>query len=103
MYPKQTNPSPEIYLASFEKFGIDLGLERIQDLLHLLGNPHQLVPIIHIAGTNGKGSVCAFLLAILQEAGYRVGRYTSPHLRAWHERITINGEWINEQIGRAHV
>jgi dihydrofolate synthase/folylpolyglutamate synthase len=97
MSPKQTNPSPEIYLASFEQFGIHLGLERIQDLLHRLGNPHQLVPIIHIAGTNGKGSVCAFLLSILQEAGYRVGRYTSPHLRAWHERITINGEWISDQ------
>ena len=100
MSPKPVNPSPfnpEEYLASFDKFGIHLGLERIQQLLHTLGNPHQQVPIIHIAGTNGKGSVCAFLLSILQSAGYRVGRYTSPHLLDWRERITINGEWISNQ------
>ena len=100
MSPKPVNPSPfnpEEYLASFDKFGIHLGLERIQQLLHTLGNPHQQVPIIHVAGTNGKGSVCAFLLSILQAAGYRVGRYTSPHLLDWRERITINGEWISNQ------
>ncbi|MFZ4556767.1 MAG: bifunctional folylpolyglutamate synthase/dihydrofolate synthase, partial [Pseudanabaena sp.] len=100
MSPKPVNPSPfnpEEYLASFDKFGIHLGLERIQQLLHTLGNPHQQVPIIHVAGTNGKGSVCAFLLSILQVAGYRVGRYTSPHLLDWRERITINGEWISNQ------
>lgn len=100
MSPKPVNLSPfdpEEYLASFDKFGIHLGLDRIQQLLHTLGNPHQQVPIIHIAGTNGKGSVCAFLLSILQAAGYRVGRYTSPHLLDWRERITINGEWISNQ------
>jgi dihydrofolate synthase/folylpolyglutamate synthase len=100
MSPKPVNPSPfnlEEYLASFDKFGIHLGLERIQQLLYTLGNPHQQIPIIHIAGTNGKGSVCAFLLSILQAAGYRVGRYTSPHLLDWRERITINGEWISNQ------
>ncbi len=91
------NKSPEEFLASFDKFGICLGLERIQQLLNCLGNPHQQVPIIHVAGTNGKGSVCAFLLSILQAAGYRVGRYTSPHLLDWRERITINGEWISNQ------
>jgi len=53
--------------------------------------------VIHVAGTNGKGSVCAFLLSILQAAGYRVGRYTSPHLIDWRERITINGEWISDR------
>jgi len=101
MSPKLTNPiifqSTEEYLASFDKFGIHLGLERIQQLLKSLGNPHQQVPVIHIAGTNGKGSVCAFLLSILQAAGYRVGRYTSPHLIDWGERITINGEWISDR------
>ena len=95
MYPKLANPSFEEYLASFDKFGIHLGLERIQQLLETLGNPHQQVPVIHVAGTNGKGSVCAFLLSILRTAGYRVGRYTSPHLLDWRERITINGEWIS--------
>jgi dihydrofolate synthase / folylpolyglutamate synthase len=97
MYPKLANPSIEEYLASFDKFGIHLGLERIQQLLETLGNPHQQVPVIHVAGTNGKGSVCAFLLSILQAAGYRVGRYTSPHLLDWRERITINGKWISNQ------
>ncbi len=94
MSPNLTNQSPEEFLDSFDKFGIHLGLERIQQLLKALGNPHQQVPIIHVAGTNGKGSVCAFLLSILQTAGYRVGRYTSPHLLDWRERITINGAWI---------
>jgi dihydrofolate synthase/folylpolyglutamate synthase len=55
-----------------------------------LGNPQQCVPIIHVTGTNGKGSVCAYLSAVLTEAGYRVGRYTSPHLIDWTERICLN-------------
>ncbi len=97
MSPKPVNQSPEEFLASFDKFGIHLGLERIQQLLKDLGSPHQLFPVVHIAGTNGKGSVCAFLLSILQTAGYRVGRYTSPHLLDWRERITINGEWISNE------
>ena len=97
MSPKLTNESPDEFLANFDKFGIHLGLERIQQLLNSLGNPHQQIPIIHVAGTNGKGSVCAFLLSILQAAGYRVGRYISPHLLDWRERITINGEWISNE------
>ncbi len=97
MSPKLINPSPEDFLDSFDKFGIHLGLERIHQLLSTLGNPHQQIPVIHVAGTNGKGSVCAFLLSILQAAGYHVGRYTSPHLIDWRERITINGEWISNQ------
>lgn len=97
MSPKPVNQSPEEFLASFDKFGIHLGLERIQQLLKDLGSPHQQFPVVHIAGTNGKGSVCAFLLSILQTAGYRVGRYTSPHLLDWRERITINGEWISNK------
>ncbi|MDX1978214.1 MAG: folylpolyglutamate synthase/dihydrofolate synthase family protein [Pseudanabaenaceae cyanobacterium bins.68] len=83
------------YLADFNKFGICLGLERIQQLLQDLGNPHQLVPTVHVAGTNGKGSVCALVSAGLTAAGYRVGRYISPHLYSWRERITINGVWIS--------
>jgi dihydrofolate synthase / folylpolyglutamate synthase len=97
MSPKLANLSPAEYLASFDKFGIHLGLDRIYQLLVALGNPHQQIPVIHVAGTNGKGSVCAFLLSILQASGLRVGRYTSPHLMDWRERITINGEWISDQ------
>ena len=62
-----------------------------------LGNPHQKFPAIHIAGTNGKGSVSHYLSAILQKAGYKVGLYTSPHLVEFGERIRINGKMIEEQ------
>ncbi|MEG4229177.1 folylpolyglutamate synthase/dihydrofolate synthase family protein [Microcoleus sp. N9_B2] len=82
-------------LKSYQHFGVHLGLERIHQLLEKLDNPHQQVPIIHIAGTNGKGSVCAYLSSVLTEAGYRVGRYTSPHLIDWTERICINQKPIS--------
>jgi dihydrofolate synthase / folylpolyglutamate synthase len=81
-------------LQPFQHFGVNLGLSRIVDLLAKLGNPHHQVPIIHVAGTNGKGSVCAYLSAVLTEAGYRTGRYTSPHLVDWTERICINEQPI---------
>ena len=77
-------------LQPFQHFGVNLGLSRIVNLLATLGNPHHQVPIIHVAGTNGKGSVCAYLSAVLTEAGYKTGRYTSPHLIDWTERICIN-------------
>lgn len=81
-------------LEPFQKFGINLGLERIENLLSNLGNPHHHVPIAHIAGTNGKGSVCAYLSSVLTQSGYKVGRYTSPHLVSWTERICINEKEI---------
>ena len=62
-----------------------------------LGNPHKKFKSIHIAGTNGKGSVCHMLASILQEAGYKAGLYTSPHLKDFRERILINGEMIEEK------
>ena len=77
-------------LQQFQRFGVHLGLERIEELLDRLGNPQDSVPTIHVAGTNGKGSVCAYLSSILTQAGYRVGRYTSPHLVHWCERICLN-------------
>ncbi|MBD1934293.1 MULTISPECIES: bifunctional folylpolyglutamate synthase/dihydrofolate synthase [Cyanophyceae] len=82
-------------LQPFQRFGVHLGLERIEKLLTDLGNPHHSVPVIHVAGTNGKGSVCAYLSAVLTEAGYRVGRYTSPHLIDWNERICLNEQPIS--------
>lgn len=81
-------------LEKYGRFGVHLGLERIERLLRALGNPEQRVPVIHVAGTNGKGSVCAYLSSVLGAAGYRVGRYTSPHLVSWCERITVNGQAI---------
>ena len=83
-------------LEPFQRFGVNLGLTRIKKLLADLDNPQDRVPIIHVAGTNGKGSVCAYLASILTEAGYRVGRYTSPHLVHWTERITLNGQPITD-------
>ncbi|MDX2214685.1 MAG: folylpolyglutamate synthase/dihydrofolate synthase family protein [Oculatellaceae cyanobacterium bins.114] len=84
----------EALLERFAHFGVDLGLERIERLLENLGNPHQHMPVLHVAGSNGKGSVCAYLSAVLTYAGYRVGRYTSPHLVDWCERICINEQPI---------
>jgi dihydrofolate synthase / folylpolyglutamate synthase len=84
----------ETILQRYEHFGVHLGLEAIQQLLADLGNPHLRVPIIHVAGSNGKGSVCAYLSAVLTHAGYRVGRYTSPHLVRWNERICLNEQPI---------
>jgi len=77
---------------------IDLGLGRVQTLLDRLGNPEKkLPPVVHVAGTNGKGSLIAYLRAILEAAGYRVHVYTSPHLVRFHERIRLAGELIGEQ------
>ena len=67
----------------------DFHLNRIKHFLELAGNPAQNLKIIHLAGTKGKGSTCAFLASILQEAGYKVGLYTSPHLHRVNERIRI--------------
>jgi len=82
------------YLDSLEKFGMNLGLERISYLLEKLGNPHLKFKSIHVAGTNGKGSTCAMAASILKEAGYKVGLYTSPHLFDYTERIKVNGKDI---------
>ena len=88
-------------LKPFQRFGVHLGLERIERLLADLGNPHDRVPIIHVGGTNGKGSVCAYLCAVLTEAGYKVGRYTSPHLVDWTERICLNDQPIaSAELGK---
>lgn len=78
------------YLENEVGFASIPGLSRIQALLQRLGNPQDQLRYIHIAGTNGKGSAAAMLTSILQQNGYRVGRYTSPHLARYNERITIN-------------
>jgi dihydrofolate synthase / folylpolyglutamate synthase len=76
---------------------IDLSLDRVEVLLNDLGNPHRtLPPVVHVAGTNGKGSVIAFLGAILRSAGYRTHVFTSPHLIRFNERICVAGEEIDE-------
>lgn len=84
------------YIEETHKFGVRLGLDNISKLLELLGNPQDKINIIHVAGTNGKGSTCSFITSILKEAGYKVGLYTSPFLETFTERIRVNGENILE-------
>ena len=82
------------YLLNIESKGIKLGLERTQELMKKCNNPHRGLKSIQVAGTNGKGSVCAMLANILKIAGYKTGLFTSPHLISINERIRINGEPI---------
>ena len=72
---KKENPIEKIH--QFQRFGSVLGLERMTRLLELLGNPQDELQVIHIAGTNGKGSVSRYIYSVMQEAGYRTGLYTS--------------------------
>lgn len=78
------------YIHGTYKFGVKLGLENIRKLLELMGNPQKDLRIIHVAGTNGKGSTCAFINQMLIEAGFKVGLYTSPYLEFFNERMKIN-------------
>ncbi|MFQ6060664.1 MAG: bifunctional folylpolyglutamate synthase/dihydrofolate synthase, partial [Thermoplasmata archaeon] len=87
------------YLYPLIRYGTKLGLDNIAELLSRIGNPHRSLRIVHVAGSKGKGSVCAFLSSILKEAGYRVGTFTSPHLIDFTERIRV--DW--EQIPRREV
>jgi len=89
------------YIHGTYRFGSKLGLENIRKLLEKLDNPQEGLNVIHVAGTNGKGSTCAFLNSVLSEAGYRVGLYTSPYLELFNERIQINGKPVeNERLAK---
>ena len=95
----ETAPSDAVLerLLSLHPKRIDLVLDRVERLLAALGHPERkMPPVIHVAGTNGKGSVCAYLRAMLEGSGYRVHVYTSPHLVHFHERIRIAGRLISE-------
>lgn len=85
------------YLYGLQKHGIKLGLETMRDLVGRIGHPERQFRILHIGGTNGKGSTAAIAAAILQASGLRVGLYTSPHLVEFRERIRVNGEMIPEE------
>lgn len=87
-------------MPSFQEVGAGAykpGLERITEFCRAIGSPHRNYFVIHIAGTNGKGSVANMLAAVLQQAGYQTGLYTSPHLFDFRERIRVNGEMISKQ------
>ncbi len=83
------------YIHSVSNFFCKPGLERIQKLCDFLGNPQDKLKFVHVAGTNGKGSFCAMLSQILIDAGYTVGTYTSPYILEFNERISVNGQMID--------
>jgi dihydrofolate synthase/folylpolyglutamate synthase len=85
------------FIHEIAKFGSKLGLENIRELLRRLGNPQKSLKFIHVAGTNGKGSVTASLASVLFEAGYTVGRYTSPFIYEFNERIAVNNKNIDNE------
>lgn len=92
-----------VYLDEVSKYGSVLGLESIRELLRRLGDPQNELKFIHISGTNGKGSVLAYLSTILSGAGYRTGRYISPTLFSYRERIQVDGEYIEKESLACHV
>ncbi|UCD70778.1 MAG: bifunctional folylpolyglutamate synthase/dihydrofolate synthase [Syntrophobacterales bacterium] len=85
------------YLFGLERHGIVFGLANILKILKSLGNPHEKVKVIHVGGTNGKGSTAAMIQSILCRYGYRIGLYTSPHLISFTERLRIDGREITEE------
>ncbi len=85
------------YLSSLEKVGTHLGLDGMKRISESLGSPQDSYMVIHVAGTNGKGSVCAILSSVLRECGYRVGMYTSPYLVDVREKIMVDGEKISRE------
>lgn len=85
------------YLESVGKFGIQLGMERIEGLLKELDNPEQKIKTVHVTGTNGKGSVSSMITNILLAADLKVGKFTSPHLVKYNERININSQDISDE------
>lgn len=89
------------FIHSTYRFGSKLGLENIKDLLRRLGNPHERFDVVHVAGTNGKGSVTSMLTHVLHEAGYRVGMFISPYLERFTERIQVGLKEIEpEELAR---
>lgn len=86
------------YVHTIPRFVRPLGNEKLGGLLNLLGNPHKKLRYVHVAGTNGKGSVCAFTAEILKNSGYKTGLFTSPFIEVFNERIRINGEMIEDGV-----
>ena len=109
MYDTSKEDSTELYneaieyISRFQFHGFRLGLERMEAISKALGEPHKNYPTIHVAGSNGKGSVCAFLEAILMETGLKVGLYTSPHLFRLEERFRINKKEIGPDELGEHI
>ena len=89
------------YIENYTWSTTRLGLGRTRELLHAIGDPQKKLKFIHVAGSNGKGSTCAMLDAILRHAGYRTGLYTSPYIQDFCERMQVNGQNIpGEDLAR---
>ena len=104
--PSQELPDPvdlNDLLEPFARRGVDLGLARLQGALAEGGHPERRFAAVQVAGTNGKGSITTFLVAILRAAGLRCGAYRSPHLISWCERISLDGQWIDPATLRADL
>jgi dihydrofolate synthase/folylpolyglutamate synthase len=87
---------PQSYLQHLQPLAMRFGLERMERALAAIGHPERRYPVLHVAGTNGKGSTCAMAAAALRQAGHRVGLYTSPHLVRFNERIAIDGAPVDD-------
>ena len=85
------------YINETPRFTTKNSMEDTKAFLHRLGDPDRKLKIIHVAGTNGKGSVCAYMRSILEKAGYKVALFTSPHLTDIRERFVVDGEMIPEE------
>lgn len=89
------------YIKNIERAGVDLGIERMRELMRLLGSPDKRLRFVHVAGTNGKGSVTAYLTSVLKAAGHKVGTYNSPSVFCYNERWLIDGEPLcNDDVAR---
>lgn len=84
-------------IHQFDRFGSILGLERMSRLMEKLGNPQKSLKVIHVAGTNGKGSVCRYIYEALRANGYKAGLYISPYIQSFHERIQADGRFISDE------
>lgn len=91
------------YIDQVECYGRVLGLENIEELMRRLGNPQKDLKFIHAAGTNGKGSTLAYISTVLQEAGYKVGRYISPTIYSYRERMSVGDEKISKEAFARHL
>lgn len=92
-----------IFIQERNKLGSVLGLTSIRELLYRMGNPQDTLPVVHIAGTNGKGSILACIDAVMRDAGYRVGRYISPTIFTYLERFQIDGAYMSEEDYAAYM
>ncbi|WP_373231392.1 folylpolyglutamate synthase/dihydrofolate synthase family protein [Cohnella sp.] len=86
------------WITGLTSFGIRPGLERINRLMERFGHPQRRLKFIHVAGTNGKGSVCAYLTSVLRQSGYDVGTFTSPYLTSYSNRLQYNGQDIDDEV-----